>query len=558
MSIRSVVPPTERLRRWGLLIEVHWRATLVGLAGLTLLLRLIYALEVRGTPIPELWRGSQTDMSFFVDWARSVAAGDWLTNQDMHPYFGWEERVGTRDEWNVWYGGKTFHQAPLYPYFLAVLFRMCGQSLWPVYIAQAVGSALSVVVLASISRWLFGSIAGVLAGVMTALYGPLLFYDFVALRTSLMVLLTAAPIGLLIRAESTDRPRAWLLAGSATGLAFLLRPNAGLMWFLALVIIWILRWNRQRSALQASLLLTGGFAVTCLPLVVRNVRVGAPPFAVEAVGASTFYLSNVAGAPGTGWGMLPNFPDVMRRTNGRFVPLIREALSSHESIADWLSLIARKMVAVAHYFERSNNANIYYAERFSLLLRWATLPYWVIFSLGIVGLYLTWSQRRRVAWLYLAMAVPLVTIALFYQTDRFRIPMIVGLIPLAALTVEQVLCRRGNVAAVLTAVIAVGVVSRWPSEGDPPHIQRRDFCAGADAAGAAGRHSITLTEAREGVRRFPNDAACWMSLASWLHKSGQDEEAVRQLDAAMKSVPATDPGRDALIRLREKLRQGGP
>ncbi len=528
------MPPT---RAWSDRLASRWRLVTLGILAASLLIRLIYGLEIRRSPIPELWRSPETDMSFFVAWAKLIAAGDWLTDQPLHPYFSWQHPIGTLAEWNQWYGGKTLHQAPLYPYLMALWFRLGGSGPWGLLLVQALGSAVTAVLIASIGRRLFNPTAGLLAGLMAAAYGPLLFYDFIALRTSLTVLTAALAIWLLIRADGDRRVRWWIAAGAVIGLGFLLRPNAALLLVLALATAVVLSWGRWRDLASAGLGLAGGFAVCLIPLVARNVCVGAPPLSVSAVGASTLYLANAAGAPGTGWGITPTFPEAMRRTGGRFGPLAREAVASHVSITRLVGLLATKLSACGHYFERSNSANVYYAQRFSRSLRWATVPYWLILTLAVPGLVVTWSDRRRLIWLYVAVLAPLLTILLFYQTGRFRLPMIVGLIPLAAATIEWMLARRGNLAAAVPLTIVLAVAVRWPSDADPPYVQPRDFSAAAAVLSGLGRDAAAIVEAHESVSRFPRDLHCRVHLIDALHRAGRLDEAIQACDQALRDLP---------------------
>ncbi len=518
-------------------LQTHGRLVAFAIFALALLVRLIVGLEIRQSPIPELWRGAETDMGFFVAWAKLIVAGDWLTDEVLHPYFAWQRPIGTLAEWNAWYGGKTFHQAPLYPYLLAVILGLSGTGLWAVYVVQAVGSALTAVLLAGIGRRLFNPTVGLVAGVAAAIYGPLVFYDFVALRTSLAVLGAAATAWLLIRAGSDERWWAWAAAGGVMGLGFLLRPNAAAMLVLAVLGATVLMWRQWRRLVTACVCLVVGFAVCLIPLVARNVRVGVPPLSVSAVGASTFYLANAAGAPGTGWGMTKEFPQAMRRTKGRFSSLAREAAASHASIAGPIGLLVAKLRAVLHYFERTNNANPYYAERFSLLLRWGTVPFWLVLPLAMTGLVVTWPDRRRLIWLYVALLVPLVTMALFYQTARFRLPMVVALIPLAAAALEWMIARRGNLALAVPVTLAVCVVVRWPGSADPPRIQERDLQSGAHALSQVAWHDRALAEAREAVGRYPDSVSSRLTLIEAFRRAGRTDEAADACDQALRDLP---------------------
>lgn len=79
-------------------------------------------------------------------WAQSLRGGDWLTNRELHPLHDWhliladeffvakaankdDEQGRARELWNRWYGGKQFHQEPLYPYLLGMLF-LAAPSTW--------------------------------------------------------------------------------------------------------------------------------------------------------------------------------------------------------------------------------------------------------------------------------------------------------------------------------------------------------------------------------------------------------------------------------------------
>jgi 4-amino-4-deoxy-L-arabinose transferase-like glycosyltransferase len=85
---------------------------------------------------------------FTGKWAQEIAAGNWL-------------------------GNIIFHQAPLYPYFLALLMLLFGKHLFLVYLVQAVFSASSTLLVYSIAKKIQGSAAvGVIAGLLFA------FYDF--------------------------------------------------------------------------------------------------------------------------------------------------------------------------------------------------------------------------------------------------------------------------------------------------------------------------------------------------------------------------------------------
>ena len=52
---------------------------------------------------------------------------------DGKAYFDWSQRVVAGD----WLGGEVFYQAPLYPYFLALVQLLLGGDLWGIRLTQA-------------------------------------------------------------------------------------------------------------------------------------------------------------------------------------------------------------------------------------------------------------------------------------------------------------------------------------------------------------------------------------------------------------------------------------
>ena len=114
-----------------------------------LLVRLIHLWQIRSAPFFTVLMG---DARGYDDWARQIAGGDWL-------------------------GHEVFYQAPLYPYFLGVLYRVVGRNLIVVRVCQAVIGSLACVLLGLAGRRLFSNRTGLIAGLMLALYAPAVFFD---------------------------------------------------------------------------------------------------------------------------------------------------------------------------------------------------------------------------------------------------------------------------------------------------------------------------------------------------------------------------------------------
>src|SRR5581483_9184083 len=110
-----------------------------------------------------------------------------------------------------WPSHEALFRPPLYPMFLAAIYRIAGDDVWTVRIAQAGFGALS----APLTTWIAGRVfrnppAALAAGLAVAFCGPLVYYDAQLLAASLDVVLVLATVACLLRASSTWRAREWL------------------------------------------------------------------------------------------------------------------------------------------------------------------------------------------------------------------------------------------------------------------------------------------------------------------------------------------------------------
>lgn len=158
----------------------------------------------------------------------------------------------------------TAFRPPLYPLLLGGVYAITGPRLAA---AQALNVVIGtgVVVAASQLAWrMAGGRAGVVTGLLAAVYPPLVFNDGLPLSEPLGLLLLAATVLMLL-----DRRAVW--AGLTGGLLLLTRPSAQFyVVVLAIWVVWRLGWRRASYFVACM-----GLVVT--PWVVRNwARLGSP------------------------------------------------------------------------------------------------------------------------------------------------------------------------------------------------------------------------------------------------------------------------------------------
>ena len=69
------------------------RLVLVALLALAVATRAVYFREIAASPLVDLHRWQESDMYFFDQWARHLAAGDWLQRVSLHPLLDWHRSL---------------------------------------------------------------------------------------------------------------------------------------------------------------------------------------------------------------------------------------------------------------------------------------------------------------------------------------------------------------------------------------------------------------------------------------------------------------------------------
>ncbi len=429
---------------------------LVTILALGLLARLLHFWVISGTAYPRI--GDElpfTDMYVNLHWARTILAGDWLGRETYHPYFHWMKQIAPLETWYRWWGGKEiFQQAPLYPYLLAGLLALCKASVTWVLFFQLLIGALQPLVLYWLAASLFGARVGLVAAVLTALYGPFIFHQGVHLRDWLPPLLEPLALFALLRANATNRGGAWGMAGAALGLALLTKETVLL--FLPFVGLWLLweNWPDWRRSIRPGALLLGGFLLCLSPLLLRNALVGAPVFALSNRAAESIIEGNAADGSPVGLDWPRSMQGILERSGGRLGAVVLETLGTYQG--DWirfLRLLPRKVSGLVDPFEVPNNVSFYYGLELSPVLR-LTLGYGLVFPLGLVGFLMSLNTWRRhfLAILYGLTVVGSLMVAPVIA--RYRLT----LVPVLILYAAVMLIRSADAARERNARATLGIV----------------------------------------------------------------------------------------------------
>lgn len=178
------------------------------------------------------------------------------------------------------FGDFWANRPPLYPLTLAALYRLFGRADLPPVVVQAAIGSLSAVLAYLMAKRLFTARAGLIAGILVAVYPYYLNHDVFRQEIALLTCLTAAGVLLLLRARSGSTRFDPLGAGALVGLAALTRLT--LLPFVLLAAVWLGAFSVRRRARNVVLFLAGAIIVLT-PWVGRNtLLLGRPAFTVSA------------------------------------------------------------------------------------------------------------------------------------------------------------------------------------------------------------------------------------------------------------------------------------
>lgn len=220
-------------------------ARLVGLGLLALAVRLLYVLAIARAPL-----GVGGDAGFYHSAANLLAHGHFL----YRGIFG--------------HAYVTAEHPPLFAVVLSLGSVLGQDSLLAHRILGCVVGSLAVVAIAVLARRVAGERAGVIAGLLAAVYPPLVTADGLVMSEPLFVLLVAVSLLAALRLQARTRAADAALLGLAIGLATLTRGEGVLLlallgWPAAVLVA-------PRGRITRVLAVTGAALVVIAPWVVRN------------------------------------------------------------------------------------------------------------------------------------------------------------------------------------------------------------------------------------------------------------------------------------------------
>ncbi len=346
---------------------------------------------------------------------------------------------GILDEHFLW-------QAPLYPLLLAGIYRLFGVSMLVVKLLQILLAGGTCLLTIRLGRKLFNERVGLLAGILVALCGPLLFFDQQLLATGLAVFWMVALANLVLQVRQQDHtPASWsaLGLGLVGALAILTRPT--FLPIVCLLLGCLLCWRLPARRLALNLV---GLVVVLVPFALTMQNLTGHTGLLPPSGAINLFIGNNANfdetigiRTGLPWEnlisepMRHGFPPGPWHGQPYFRSLVWQFVS--ERPGEFLGLLVRKTCHLISSRELPRNLDMYVHRQWSTVLSllvfkagpWG-FPMALLWPLAAIGVMVSGFRKLGpILWMLLAFSVSLV---LVFVTSRYRAPLLPLLCVLSA------------------------------------------------------------------------------------------------------------------------------
>lgn len=350
---------------------------------------------------------------------------------------------------------SVFHQAPLYPHLVALVYALTGGSTLALFALQGALGALCALLVYRLGRVHFGRPTGVAAGLMAVFCQPLIAF---APRVLPAVPILFLELLFLDRLPEDGETRAapWIVPGTIAGLLALARPTHLLLALIAVAASVFTRRPHRRGLLA----FLAPMLLLVAPMTIHNAARGGGFVLVSSNGGETFYHGNNPGAAG-GYALMAGLESADILKQQEVSKAIAEARSGRTLNAAgvsrywlgqglafiredpgrflWLELQKLRLVAgggespdiYSPAFEASVYTPLYRVGIFRLPL---ILPF------ALAGLVIIGSRLPR--WILAMMALNVLTMLAFYVSNRYRLSLEVLLLIPAAVALLRVRERR--------------------------------------------------------------------------------------------------------------------
>ena len=360
---------------------------------------------------------------------------------DMLYHDAWARRIAAGDFW----GSEPFFRAPLYPYFLGLLYRLGGGSILFARVVQAFVGGVSAALCFLLGREVFDRRVGAVGALALGTVWTAIFYDVELLLAVLEVPLGLAFVYFAVKASKSLRPGWAAAAGAALGLGAITRPNllaVGVLMWIAFFVVRFgrrLPWRRIVTSLVVLYAVGGAFVAA---VTVHNYVVAREPVLISWQGGVNLWIGNnpeadgmtavVPGTHGDWW--RGHYESIRMAEEAAGRPLSRSEVDHYylARVAEFartqpltaVRLLTQKTYFFTNAYEVANNFDLYYLKEHFRVLKYDPVSLYVVLPCAFFGMILYARRWRELAPSYIYVVAYSASVILFFVNARFRMPVV--------------------------------------------------------------------------------------------------------------------------------------
>jgi tetratricopeptide (TPR) repeat protein len=454
---------------------------------------------------------------------------------------------------------EFFWQPFFYPAFLSIVYLASNSSIICARVIQILLGCITCLLTYQLGRIIFNRRTGIIAGIMTAFYGPLIFFEAELLASGLAALWSVVLILLFVKTSS--KKSVWLCAslGICGALSVLTRPT--FVPFLAVSAIWLFvkfhqtMKKRSQSILRLGVILAS-FLLIAIPVALQNLRVTNHFGILPAAGGINFYIGNnpnyaetLTARPGWGWEEITRIPE----QNGIKGNMWEQQKYFNKQIINFVSTepltflngLFHKTIQFINSRELPRNVDIYLFTKWSRLLGllvWKVggfgFPFGALLPLMLLGLVSHWRRLPVPIKLFLIL-YPLSIIVVFVAA-RYRVPIIPVMTIVAAaglITLVKTIrsCRWRPIVIVgicgTALVLLSGLPGPFPEE--LPNYEAELYANAAATYITQDKNNLAIEYLNKALTLKKDYPSAYANLGAAMAKKGEFDKAISHYKTAL-------------------------
>lgn len=342
-----------------------------------------------------------------------------------------------------------FWQPPFYPLFLSSIYKAAKGSILAAKIFQMIIGVITCILVYLLGARIFNNSIGLLAGIIAAIYMPMVFFEGELLATGWAAFWAVALVLGFLKAAEKSGTWGYFIVGLCGALSIITRPV--FFPFFIVACIWLVfityRQSDSKKVMPKVMTIAAGFLVIAIPIGILGYhttgKVRILPFSGGInlyIGNNPSYKETVAIRPGYAWQRFMELPseygieDIYEKEKFFREKALEYAVNQP---INFVKGLAYKTTQFFSSREIPRNMDMYSFRKWSWMLRFGVrkfngfgFPLGFLLPLAVVGAIYWWRKIQMPVWLFLAFYSA--SVILIFVASRYRMPIMPVLCVLAA------------------------------------------------------------------------------------------------------------------------------